>query len=121
MTSGAKFRAGTLSRARGARAFHLRTSQPASLVPAQALQRIDVGTRCTATGRHLVEGAICDQNSRPLAWAERAAPLSHGVQAFAAPIPCVRKRLLNEASAPLLNRAFLSRDDVIAISSYLGP
>ena len=91
MTSGAKFRAGIPSRACGARDFHLKTDQPAILLPAQALRRVDVGTRCTATGRQFVEGAICDRKYRALACAEQAAPLSHGVRPSATTIPCVRQ------------------------------
>ena len=89
--SGATFRAGTSSSARGARDFHLKTNQPAFLLPAQALRRVDAGTRRTATGRQFVDGAICDQKYRALAWAEPAAPLSHGLRPSATTIPCVRK------------------------------
>ena len=96
MMSGAKFRAGTSSSARGARDFHLNTDQPAILLPAQALRHVDVGTRCTATGRQFVEGAICDQKYRALAWTDRAAPLYRTRPCRVRPsgsattIPCVR-------------------------------
>ena len=121
MMSGAKFRAGTSSSARGARDFHLKTDQPANLLPAQALRRVDVGTRCTATGRQFVEGAICDQKYRALAWTDRAAPLSHGVRPSATTIPCVRQTPAQRASMPL---PAVTREILIAwivISSHLGP
>ena len=121
MTSGAKFRAGIPSRACGARDFHLKTDQPAILLPAQALRRVDVGTRCTATGRQFVEGAICDRKYRALACAEQAAPLSHGVRPSATTIPCVRQTPAQRGfhASPRGAREILIA--WIVIRSHLGP